>query len=298
MTDTTSPRPLPDDGRAEIRIMSADAEAAQTVWETTAAALGYTAAPRRRSTRTGVGLRLYAVVDAPDRPLPGQAGPGEDCTAHLMDGDRITVDELAVHCSAAAVWLDQLARAAETPATPVELAEDIDALRQDAGRLRQRAERLGTVARIIDGDIPLAATFPRGDAWGAAALDADRDDYGGPAVIPTANQLLHLAGNGTYASTTITYPDGMAGVPASLLTSWESKTAQQRRHRERAQAIAQETLRIECERCGAGTWESCRTSTGRVAEQAHTSRQREAQANVDMRIGWLGDNPVDVPDAR
>lgn len=298
MTDTTNSRALPDDGRAEIRIMSADAQAAQTVWDKTAAALGYTAAPRRLPTRTADGVRLYAVVDAPDRPLPGQASAAEDSTAHLMAGERITVEELAVHCSAAAVWLAQLARAAETPATAVELEEDINALRQDAARLRQRAERLSKLAQIIDGDLPLAATFPRGDAWGAAAMDADRDDYGGPAVIPTANQLLHLAGTSAYATTTTTYPAGMAGVPASLLTSWESKTAQERRRLERARAIGEETLRIGCERCGAGSGEHCRTSTGRFAEQAHSSRQREAQANVDARIGWIGDNPVDVPHAR
>jgi len=295
VSTTRTSRPLAADGQAEVRIMSADPDAAQTVWNKTMAALGHHGSPRRRSTRDGDGVRLYAVVDAPERPLPGQEDTSDASTGHLMAGDRITVDELAVHCSAAAVWLDQLARAAETPDTPVELADDIEAMRREAGHLRDRATRLHQVARIIDGDLPLAPSFGRGgDTWGAAALDTDREDFGGPAIIPTANQLLHLAGNAPYAERTLTYPEGMTGVPGSLLKSWESKTAQQRRAGERAEAIRQEVLRIECERCGAGSGEPCRTKNGRAAEQAHTPRQREAEANVDARIGWVGENPVAV----
>jgi hypothetical protein len=290
-TDTT--RPLPDDGQAEIIVLSADRDAAQLVWEKTATALGYHGSPRRRLTRDG-GEQFSAVVDAPERPLPGQQYATEDSTSHLMAGPRITVDELAVHCSAAAVWIDQLARAAETPDTPVELADDIETMRREARTLRDRAERLHKVARIIEGDIPLATGFLRGDGWGAAALNTGRPDFGGPAIIPTANQLLLLADTAKHSDSTLTYPQGMNGVPASLLKSWESKTAQERRAREREAAIAQEVLRLECERCEAGSGEPCRTKTGRAAEQAHTPRQREAEANVDARIGWIGDNPVAV----
>ncbi|MEW2164393.1 hypothetical protein AB0912_15575 [Streptomyces sp. NPDC007084] len=294
---TTESRALPDDGRAEIRIMSADSDAADRVWAKTATALGYAGQPRRRDTRESRGVRLYAVVEAPDRPLPGQVDAAETSVSHLSAGPRITVDELAVHCSAAAVWLSQLARAAETPDTPVELADDIESMRREATILRDRAERLHRVARIIEGDVPLAAAFQRGDGWGAAALDTDREDYGGPAVIPTANQLILLADTARHSENTVTYREGMDGVPTSLLKSWESKTAQQRRARERARAVAAEVLRIECERCGATEGENCRTNTGRAAEQAHATRQREAEANVDARIGWIGDNPVAVPGA-
>jgi hypothetical protein len=294
LSTTDTGRALPGDGQAEVRIMSADPDAADRIWEKTAAALGCPGTPRRRATRDGDGVRLYAVVDAPNRPLPGQQDATEASTSHLMAGDRITVDELAVHCSAAAVWLDQLARAAETPDTPVELADDIEAMRREAQTLRDRVQRLHRVARIIEGDVPLATGFPGGDAWGAAALDTDREDFGGPAIIPTANQLLHLAYNAELAASTRTYPEGMAGVPGSLLKSWESKAAQQRRARERDAAVRQEVLRIECERCGSGSGEPCRTKNGRAAEQAHTSRQREAEANVDARIGWIGENPVAV----
>ncbi|MFC8676706.1 hypothetical protein ACFUEN_28975 [Streptomyces griseorubiginosus] len=296
MSTTSTRLALPDDGQAEIRITSADPEAAQLVWEKAAAALGYPGRPRRRV--VGDGTELAAVVDAPDRPLPGQETAADTDTGHLMAGPRITVDELAVHCSAAAVWLDQLARAAETPDTPVELADDIDSLRREATTLRDRAKRLHQVARIIDGDVPLATAFAHGrDQWGNAALDTDREDFGGPAIIPTANQLLHLAQSARYATSTCTYPEGMDGVPGSLLKSWESKKAQERRAGERLAAIAKEVLRIECERCGAGSGDHCRTSTNRVAEQAHTARQREAEANVDARIGWVGENPVAVAEA-
>ncbi|MFJ4787588.1 hypothetical protein [Streptomyces sp. NPDC088794] len=293
-TDTV----LPDDGQVEVRITSADPDATEMVWKRAMAALGHTARPITRPTREKGGVRLYGIVTAPERPLPGQQDAAEDSNAHLMAGPRITVDELAVHCSAAAVWLDQLARAAETPATPVELADDIDSLRREARSLRERADRLHKVARIIEGDIPLATGFKdAGDGWGAAALNTDREDYGGPAVIPTANQLLHLASIAPYSDSTLTYPQGMDGVPNSLLLSWESKTAQQRRAQERDAAVAQEVLRIACERCSAGSGEPCRTKNGRAAEQAHTSRQREAEANVDARIGWLGENPVAVTEA-
>ncbi|MER6466328.1 zinc finger domain-containing protein [Streptomyces sp. NPDC001288] len=50
-----------------------------------------------------------------------------------------------------------------------------------------------------------------------------------------------------------------------------------------------------CERCSAGEGEPCRN--GRISEKAHTSRQRQAEANVDAQLGRLGDNPVAVLDA-
>ncbi|MDT0435634.1 MULTISPECIES: zinc finger domain-containing protein [Streptomyces] len=239
-------------------------------------------------------MRIHAIVDAPDRPLPGQQDTSDASTDHLSAGDRITLDELAVHCSAAAVWLDQLARAAETPDTPVELADDIDCLRREATTLRDRAGRLQRIARIIDGDVPLATGFAAGDRWGAAAMNTDRETYGGPAIIPTANQLLLLARDASYAENTVTYPEGMAGVRKSLLLSWESKTAQERRRRERDAAVQEEELRIECESCDAGAQQRCRTKTGRLAELTHKVRRRTAEANVDARIGWVGDNPVAV----
>lgn len=80
---------------------------------------------------------------------------------------------------------------------------------------------------------------------------------------------------------------------------WESRAATERRERERAAAVEVEILLVECETpvCGAGEGEHCRTRTGRATEQPHTARRREAMARVDARIGYLGPNPVAVPDA-
>jgi hypothetical protein len=225
----------------------------------------------------------------------------ETDTAHLMDGQRITLEELAVHLSAIELRLRQLARAAETPDTPVELEPTIDTLRILAGQAREVGDRAGVLARIIDGDVPLATSFTSGDPWGAAALDTDREDYGGPAVIPTQWQLLRLAGDAKIKASageeTTTWPKGMADVPRSVLLSWESKTASARRRRERNAAVEKEVLFIDCEKCPAGEGEQCRTKTGWPAERPHTARRREAEARVDARLGYIGDNPVAVPDA-
>lgn len=219
-------------------------------------------------------------------------------TSPVRDGDRITLDELAVHLSAIDLRLRQLARAAETPATPLELADTIDSLRSNARQVRELGDRMALLARIIDGDVPLATCFPDGDPWGAAALNTDREDFGGPAVIPTQWQLLKLAGAGKFdGQETTTYTEGMAGVPQSILRSWASKATAARQRLERAAAVRTEVLLVECDRCQAGTGEQCRTKTGWAAEQPHTGRQREAEARVDARLGYLGDNPVAVPDA-
>jgi hypothetical protein len=227
--------------------------------------------------------------------------PAETDTAHLMEGKRITLDELAGHLSAIELRLRQLARAAEVPATPVELADSIGSLRSCASTVRDLGGKVGFYARIVAGDVPLAPTFPGGDRWGAAALGTDREDYGGPAVIPTANQLWRLAADGRLRAEageeTTTYPKGMADVPRSILTSWESKEASARRRRERDAAVAKEVLLMACDKCGAEDGEQCRTSSGWVAERAHVGRQRAAEAAVDARLGYLGENPVAVPDA-
>ncbi|MFI1535543.1 zinc finger domain-containing protein [Streptomyces anandii] len=217
--------------------------------------------------------------------------------ADLYDGRQITLEELHIHLSAIDLRLRQLARAAETPATPVELEHTISSLRSVAGQVRQSSDRIRQLAAIVEGDVPLSRTMPRGDAWGAAAVGTDREDFGGPAIIPTQAQLLLLASNAPLAADTTTYPEAMTGVPRSLLLSWESKAAMARRERERNAAVAREVLVVPCERCGAGEGEQCRTSSGWAAEQAHKGRQREAEARVDARLGYVGPNPVAVADA-
>ncbi|GAA5083281.1 MULTISPECIES: hypothetical protein [Actinomycetes] len=220
----------------------------------------------------------------------------ETDTSAVMAGRNITLDELATELSAIELRLRQLARAAEVPASPVELADIIDSLRSTASTVRETSDRMGLLARIVDGDVPLAKVFrDSGDPWGVAARGADRPGYGGPAIVPTVWQLLKLAQDTKRpGGETTTYPEAMDGIGIG----WESKAAAVRRRRERDAAVAVEVLRLPCEKCEAGEGEQCKTKTGWAAEQPHIGRQRQAEANVDDRLGYLGDNPVAVPDAR
>ncbi|MFJ4880159.1 hypothetical protein ACIP93_33795 [Streptomyces sp. NPDC088745] len=226
------------------------------------------------------------------------AAETEADTNGLMAGRQITLDEAAAWLSATELRLRQLARALETPAVPVELEATIDSLRSQSGTLRDLAERMQFLARATDGDIPLAKVFRgSGDPWGVAARDSDRKAYGGPAIVPTQWQLIKLAQDAEQAEgrgmETTTYPEAMKGIGIG----WESKAASARRRRERDAEVAKEVLRKTCQSCAAGDGEQCRTKSGWPAEQPHVGRQREAEADVDARLGYLGDNPVAVPDA-
>ncbi|MFB8314664.1 hypothetical protein ACFC5T_40100 [Streptomyces sp. NPDC055961] len=217
----------------------------------------------------------------------------------LMAGKQITLDEMTVELAAIELRLRQLARAAEVPDTPVELADTIDSLRATARSVKETGERMGLLARVVAGDVPLARKFGGSDdPWGVAARTSDREDFGGPAIVPTQWQLLKLAQDAKRADArgeeTTTYPEAMAG----LGIGWESKAASARRRRERDAAVAVEVLTIPCATCQAGDGEQCRTKKGWAAEQPHVGRQREAEAAVDARLGYLGDMPVPVPDAR
>ncbi|WP_435059556.1 zinc finger domain-containing protein [Streptomyces sp. bgisy060] len=221
----------------------------------------------------------------------------ETDTSAVMAGRHITLDELATELSAIELRLRQLARAAEVPASPVELADVIDSLRSTASTVRETGDRMGLLARIVDGDVPLATRFrDSDDPWGVAARGTDRPGFGGPAIVPTVWQLLKLAQDAKRpgGSETTTYPEAMDGIGIG----WESKAASARRRRERDAAVAVEVLRLPCEKCEAGEGEQCKTKTGWPADRAHVGRQRQAEANVDERLGTLGDNPVAVPDAR
>ncbi|MFF9901285.1 hypothetical protein [Streptomyces longispororuber] len=216
-------------------------------------------------------------------------------TSAVMAGRLITLDELATELSAIELRLRQLARAAEVPASPVELADIIDTLRTSASNLRETSDRMGFLARIVDGDVPLATRFrDSDDPWGVAARGTDRPGYGGPAIVPTVWQLLKLAQDAKRpGDETTTYPEAMDGIGIG----WESKAAAVRRRRERDAAVAVEVLRLPCEKCEAGEGEQCKTKAGWAAEKPHVVRQRQAEATVDARLGFLGDNPVAVPQA-
>ncbi|RAJ47855.1 hypothetical protein K388_07092 [Streptomyces sp. KhCrAH-43] len=219
----------------------------------------------------------------------------ESDVAHLMEGRNITLDEIAVELASIELRLRQVAFAAETPATPVELEPMIDSLRFKAGQLRELSDEAGQLARIVEGDVPLATKFSGvGDPWGAAARGTNREHFGGPAVVPTARQLIHLAhGVRVPGTETTTYPEAMAG----MQLIWESKSAQARRRRERDAAVEDEVLVLECETCEAEPGEHCVTKSGRVSERPHTKRRRTAETNVDARLGYLGGNPAGVPDS-
>lgn len=226
------------------------------------------------------------------------AAETEADTNGLMAGRQIALDEAAAWLSATELRLRQLARALETPAAPVELEPTIESLRSESRTLRDLAERMHFLARVTDGDVPLAKVFrDTGDPWGVAARDSDRKAYGGPAIVPTQWQLIKLARDAERAETrgveTTTFPEAMKGIGIG----WESKVAAARRRRERDAEVAKEVLRKTCQTCEAGDGEQCRTKNGWPAEQPHVGRQREAEAEVDARLGYLGDNPVAVPDA-
>ncbi|MFB7584573.1 MULTISPECIES: hypothetical protein [Streptomyces] len=220
----------------------------------------------------------------------------ETNTSAVMAGRRITLDELATELSAIELRLRQLARAAEVPATPVELVDVIDSLRSTASTVRETGDRMGLLARIVDGDVPLSTRFrDSDDPWGVAARGTDRPGFGGPAIVPTVWQLLKLAQDAKRSGgETTTYPEAMDG----LGIGWESKAASARRRRERDAAVAREVLTLTCDKCGATDGEQCKTKTGWAADKAHVGRQRQAEANVDEALGALGDHPVPVPDAR
>ncbi|WP_030237442.1 hypothetical protein [Streptomyces sp. NRRL S-350] len=242
-------------------------------------------------------------------PQAAQTSTDPADTAHLRAGKRITLEEITLHLSGAGVLLAQLARAAETPDQPVELADLIDPLNRCAAELAAFAKMAGHLTAIVAGDVPLALAMPDGARWGAAARGEERrESYGGPAVVPTIRQLEMLADRvaahdpGAPAwrqsrfgqeTETIRFPEAMAGV-----TFVESKAARARRAAEREQAIRAEVLETVCSspQCGAEKGDHCRTSTGRISEQPHKGRLDEARATVDARLGY-DLNPVAVPGA-
>lgn len=210
----------------------------------------------------------------------------------LFAGDRITVDELAVHLDAAAVWLRRLALAAETPAYPIELKEVIEQLTGTADQLADRARTLAEVDDIVTSGRPLRRFFGLDEPWGAAALADTSGEAGrrhnrqrGPSVVLTHWQIKHLArpldpGWGDERDVpTIPYLEGIAAVPG--IESWESAHAARRRAVERERAINAEALATACERCGVDGGQQCRTANGRTADMFHRVRVRAATVVVD-----------------
>jgi hypothetical protein len=205
---------------------------------------------------------------------------------HLYVGDRITLEELATHLSAAAVWLHQLAVAAERPAVPVELEQICDELARTAAQLTRTAETVAEVDGIVTDERPLARGFGS-EPWGFAAhgADPDRKQYGKRlSTVLTPHQICSLARLDTpwradQAEPGVAYLDGLDGLPG--LERWESQRGAKRRAAEREARIRTQTRQEPCTSCGAEPGRACQTRTGRLAEIDHQPRRQAAVATVD-----------------
>lgn len=225
-------------------------------------------------------------------------------TGHLHAGERITLDELAVHLNAAAVWLRQLAIAAETPDVPVDLGKNLcDDLDSMARRLEEGGQHVGELDEVIASRAPLAPTLPDGALWGARAVDSDTSQRRMPVVVPTMWQVLGLARwhqetralvglparperqrtASSAAPDGIAYLDGIADVPG--LENWEAPRAAERRARERAALIQVQARQEHCKTCRAEPSDLCRTRPGRGAETFHRPRIIAATKVVDKQDG-------------
>lgn len=208
-------------------------------------------------------------------------------TAHLHNGERITLEELAVHLSATAVLLRQLAIATERPAVPVELDELCGDLDRIADDLARKAETIAEVEAIIADEKPLARRFGS-EPWGFAAygLDPERTIYRKRlSTVLTHHQITALARpdspwRADQAEPGISYLEGLDGLPD--LDRFESQRGARRRAREREDRILKLTTELPCPSCGAEAGRSCTTKTGRVAELSHQPRRQAAVAHVDQ----------------
>ncbi|WP_411144626.1 hypothetical protein [Streptomyces sp. x-80] len=120
-----------------------------------------------------------------------------------------------------------------------------------------------------------------------AAHQTDRQDDGGPAIIPTVRQLIRLAQDakltGAGGRETTAYPETKAGIGLD----WENKAAAARRRRERNAAVAVEVLPQPCAKCGAAEGQQCKTTKGWPADK---NPRRPSAAGCDAH--WF--NPVTV----
>lgn len=211
-------------------------------------------------------------------------------TAHLHAGDRITMEEIVTQLSAAAVWLRQLAVAAERPVVPVELGKLCDELDQMASRLDSNAEALAEVDVIITEDRPLMPTFAGVEPWGAAAhgADPDKTKFGKQlSTVLSPWQIRALARDdmpwrAEQAVELTSYRAGLEGLPG--LDRWESPRAVRRRAEQRERRIRQQSRQEPCTSCGTAPGSQCRTKTGRLADVDHQARRRAAIAAIDQEV--------------
>ncbi|MFD9948823.1 hypothetical protein ACFWYW_46770 [Nonomuraea sp. NPDC059023] len=213
--------------------------------------------------------------------------PADPDTRYLHHGDRITLDELAVHLSAAARWLDHLAIAAEKPAVPIELGDNVcDRLTALSRELGQLGADIGKVDEIITEQRPLAPylSMHGREPWGSRAHGEEPAKYGKRlSTILSLRQIERLARHDEEPWANhepgIPYLEGIKDLPG--LEEWESKRAADRLARARHAAIDAQAKEELCTTCQAkpGSW--CRTKNGFVADTFHKPRTRAATAVVD-----------------
>ncbi|GAA5076538.1 hypothetical protein HNP84_007354 [Thermocatellispora tengchongensis] len=205
----------------------------------------------------------------------------------MSQSRRITLDQLAVDLDGAAVWLRDLSIAAERPAVPVELGENV------CDRLEHMSKELATLARdvaridtIITELQPLRPYLHQREPWGTRAHGSDREQWGKRlSTVLSMRQIIYLAADDLPwrdEEPGIPYLAGIEGLPD--LEEWESPRAARRREAARQAAIQEQALQETCTTCSAQPGRPCVTSTGRTAELYHKPRIKAATAEVDAAL--------------
>ncbi|RCG17908.1 hypothetical protein DQ384_39380 [Sphaerisporangium album] len=216
-----------------------------------------------------------------------QASTDPERTEHLRAGQRITLDELAVHLDAVAVLLRQLAVAAETPAVPIELGDNLcERLDSMAKDLEVLGRDVGRADTIITEFQPLRPFMPDRAPWGVRAHGSDRDKWGKRlSTVLSLRQILAQAAEDLRwrdEEPGIPYLAGLDGLPG--LEEWESVRAARRRAAAREAAIQAEARQQRCSTCRAMAGTYCRTKNGHLAGTFHKPRLAAATKTVDERI--------------
>ncbi|GAA1613355.1 hypothetical protein GCM10009733_006810 [Nonomuraea maheshkhaliensis] len=216
--------------------------------------------------------------------------PQDPHTRYLFHGDRITLDELAVHLNAASIWLRDLAIAAERPDTPIELGDNVcQRLATLSDELAQLGEDIAEADTIISEHRPLKPhlSMHKREPWGSRAHGEDPATWGKRlSTVLSLRQILMLArqdhepwGN---QEAGIAYWDGIKDLPG--IEDWVSKRAADRLAQARTTAIQAQAQRERCDTCQAPAGVLCRTKNGHVAESFHKPRLKAATVVVDEAL--------------
>jgi hypothetical protein len=118
-------------------------------------------------------------------------------THYLFTGDRMSLDELAVHLNAAALWLRDLAIAAEQPDVPVELGDNLcERLAILSDELARFGDDIAETDTIISEHRPLKPylSMHKREPWGSRAHGEDPATWGKRlSTVLSMRQILMLA---------------------------------------------------------------------------------------------------------